>query len=192
MTRTTVSEKLPRKHLGEPALRQKDEVQTLRELHCVNCIFSIPDVAASVEFTADLMRRCINVGMTLRAPEGKKTTKARVNWLLRQIKSDQTTGLFIRLFWPGKSEPTQYPVEELRANPDLATEGKEHLVVHSFHLFLSVQLSSKFTQQTNFIAELENVVPKFYGEFGSQLTAWLRRAPQLKSERVTKTFRRRG
>lgn len=183
MTATSVSEKLPRKHRGEPALRQKDEAQNLREMHRLSSVLSVVDAAADVEIVADLMRRCIDVGMTLRAPEDKKTTKARINWLLRQIKSDQTSELFVRLFWPGKSEPTQYSFEELCANPDLAAKGKEHLVLHSFHVFVSSQLGAKFAQQTNFISELEAVVPKFYGEFGSQITAWVRKAPQIKPER---------
>ena len=183
MTSTSVSEKLPRKHVGEPALRQKDEAQALREMHCLSSALLISDAASSLEIVADLMRRCIDVGMTLRAPEDKKTTKARINWLLRQIKSDQTSGLFIRLFWPGKSEPTQYSFDDLSANPDLAADGKEHLAVHSFHLFVSSSLGVKFAQQTNFITELESVVPQFYGEFGSRLTAWVRKAPQIKSER---------
>ncbi|MEP4704923.1 MAG: hypothetical protein ABJZ62_08725, partial [Hyphomicrobiales bacterium] len=66
-----------------------------------------------------------------------------------------------------------------------AAEGKEHLVAHGFHIFLSERLGAKFTQQTNFISELERVVPKFYGEVGANLVAWARKAPQIKSERST-------
>ncbi|MDE9449978.1 hypothetical protein J3R80_05790 [Aliiroseovarius sp. Z3] len=185
MTGMTVSEKLPRKHMGNPTQRQKDELNNLREKHCLNCTLAIPDAAAPVDVTADVMRRSVDVGMTLRAPDDKKTTKARVNWLLRQIKSSETEGLFIRLFWPGTSEPTQYSVAELRENPELSSTGKEHLTVNGFHVFLSERLGAKFTQQTNFIAELERVVPKFYGETGANLSAWLRKAPQIKSERST-------
>ena len=183
MTGAVVSEKLPCKHTGQPAQRQKDEVQALRELHTLTCSLSVPDAAAPIEVVADLMRRSIDVGMTLRAPEDKKTTKARLNWLLRQIKSENTQGLYIRLLWPGKSEPTQYPVDDLRSNPDLCNEGKDHLVAHGFQLFLSKQLGPKFTQQSNFIVELESIVPEFYREFGSNLSAWIRKAPEVKSDR---------
>ncbi|MEP4705287.1 MAG: hypothetical protein ABJZ62_10615, partial [Hyphomicrobiales bacterium] len=107
MTGMVASEKLPRKHAGNPILRQKDELNDLRDKHCLSCSLSIPDTAAAIEITADITRRSVDVGMTLRAPEDKKTTKARLNWLLRQIKTDDFEGLFIRLLWPGKSEPTQ-------------------------------------------------------------------------------------
>ncbi|MFD1159049.1 hypothetical protein [Roseovarius aestuarii] len=183
MTGMTVAEKLPRKHIGNPAQRQKDELGDLRDNHSLNCTLTIPDAAAPIEVTADVMRRSVDVGMTLRAPDDKKSTKARVNWLLRQIKATDTEGLFVRLLWPGGSEPTQYPVADLREDPDLASEGKEHLASHGFHIFLSERLGGKFTQQTNFISELERIVPKFYGETGANLAAWVRKAPQIKSER---------
>jgi hypothetical protein len=185
MTGNIVSEKLPRKHIGDPAQRQKDELIQLRETQCISCNLVVPDAAAPVVVSADLARRSLDVGMTLKAPEDKKTTKARVNWLLRQVKTDNVEGLILRLLWPGASEPTQHSIEDLRSNPDLAAEGKEHLTPHGFHIFLSEQLGGKFTQQTNFIAELERIIPKFYGETGARLTAWVKKAPQIKPDRAS-------
>jgi len=63
----------------------------------------------------------------------------------------------------GASEPAQYPVADLRIDPDMAADGKEHLTPHSFQIFLSERLGGKVTQQTNFVSELERSVPKFYG-----------------------------
>ncbi|MEP5730889.1 MAG: hypothetical protein ABJL67_16155 [Sulfitobacter sp.] len=185
MTGNLVSEKLPRKHVGDPAQRQKDELIHLRDGQCLSCTLVVPDAAAHINVSADLARRSLDVGMTLKAPEDKKSTKARVNWLLRQVKREVVEGLFIRLLWPGASEPTQHAVEDLRADPDLASEGKEHLAPHGFYIFLSEPLGTKFTQQTNFIAELERIVPKFYGETGAQLAAWVKRAPQIRSDRTS-------
>ena len=140
MTGTVVSEKLPRKHIGDPAQRQKDELQELREKHCLRCTLSVLDAAAPLEVQADMMRRCIDVGMSLKAPDDKKTTKARVNWLLRQIKTPGNDNLHVRLLWPGKSETTQFALTALLENPDIATEGKEHLTPHGFHVLLSEHL----------------------------------------------------
>ena len=185
MTGNVVTEKLPRKHVGDPAQRQKDELAQLRESQCITCTLLVPDAAAPIRVSADLARRSLDVGMTLKAPEDKKSTKARVNWLLRQLKGENVDGLFIRLLWPGASEPTQYPVADLRIDPDLATDGKEHLAPHGFHIFLSERLGGKITQQTPFVSELERYVPKFYGETGAQLAAWVKKAPQIKSDRAS-------
>ncbi len=184
LTKTNVSEKLPRKHMNDAAQRQKDEMEDLRNLHRLQCILDVPDAAAPVEVVADMMRRCIDVGMTVRAPEDKKTTKARVNWLLRQIKTETVDELHIRLLWPGTSEDTQFSVVDLRESIEIVNEGKEHLTVHGFHVFNSKRIGSRFTQQSNFIVDLENIVPIFYGTVGSNLTAWKKSAPKIQPEKT--------
>ena len=183
MTGTGVTQRLSRKHLADPSLRDKDELALLRDERQLRMALAIPDAAAPVEVTADLTRRAIDVGMSLRAPEDRKSSKARINWLLRQIRSDDVKDLHLRIFWPGSSPTTQHTVEELRADPDIASVGKEHLAATGFHLFLSVNTAGRFAQQSNFIADLEEIVPRFYRNFGSKLSAWVRSAPQIKSDR---------
>lgn len=185
LTETAVTEKLPRKHMSDTAQRQRDEMEELRASHQLRCILDVPDAAAPVEIVANIMRRCIDVGMTLRAPEDKKSTKARLNWLLRQIKAEITDDLFIRLLWPGKSESTQFPVSELRDNIDIVDDGKGHLTAHGFHVFRSKRIGGRFTQQTNFIVDLEQIVPEFYGSIGSNLLAWKKSAPKIRPEKNT-------
>lgn len=184
MTGTIVQEKLARKHVGDPVQRQKDESVTLRETQCLTCLMSVPDAAAPLDVLVDMKRRSVDVGMTLRAPEDKKTAKARINWILRQVAKAQTENLYLRLLWPGTSGATQYPVTELQENPDLGLEGKEHLVPHGFHVFVSDRLGAKLTQNANFISELERIVPNFYGQVGSNLTAWVKKAPKISADRL--------
>ena len=85
--------------------------------------------------------------------------------------------------WPGKAEPTQCLISDLRQTPEMAEEAREHLSPHSFHIFHSKNLGARFTQQINFIADLEDLVPNFYGEIGANISAWQRRAPKLKDDR---------
>lgn len=185
MTETGVSERLSRKHKNDRAERLKNELTTLRDSKQLTATLDIPDAAAPLDVTADITRRCVDVGMTLRAPEDKVSTKARLNWLLRQIKADKVDDLYIRLMWPGKAEPTQHPVSDLRDNPDLASESKEHLSPHSFQVFHSVRLGARFTQQSNFIADLEEIIPAFYRDVGSRLIAWQKAAPKIKKDKST-------
>lgn len=58
----------------------------------------------------------------------------------------------------------------------------EHLAAKSFHLFESKHLCARFTQQSNFIADLEQVVPAFYGRYGAGLVGWQRPAPTIKGD----------
>lgn len=42
---------------------------------------------------------------------------------------------------------------------------------------------ARFTQQTNFIADIETFVPAFYKKYGSGLSAWRKPAPKIKQGR---------
>ncbi|MEP1327139.1 hypothetical protein [Pseudophaeobacter sp.] len=185
MTETYVSERLPRKHISDGNLRSKDELNTLKEMHQLQAELDVPDAAAPIKVVADISRRSVDVGMVLRAPEDKVSVKARVNWVLRQIKTDRLDDLYLRLMWPGKSEPTQHLVSDLKANPDSAAEGKDQLSPHSFFVFRSKQLGARFAQQVNFIVDLEEMVPAYYRDVGANLSAWQKRAPRIKEERST-------
>lgn len=184
-TETAVDEKLPRKHRNAPAERRKDELATLRDVAQLRSVLDIPGAAAPLEVVADIARRTIDIGMTLRAPEDKVSSKARVNWLLRQLKTDSRDELFVRLNWPGRSDSTQFSVTELLADPSLCEKDKEGLQVLSFHVFMARRLGAKFTQQTNFIKELEDAVPFFYKEVGQNLAEWRKPAPRIKPDRAS-------
>ncbi|WP_037916273.1 hypothetical protein [Sulfitobacter sp. 20_GPM-1509m] len=179
-TETTVQEKLPRKHQADPAQRKKDELQSLREDGQIKSVLSVPNAAAAVEVVADIARRTIDVGMTLRAPDDKVSTKARVNWVLRQVQTEQISEIFVRMIWPGSSESTQFQLSELMKDPSICEKDKKGLQVLRFHLFISRRLGAKFTQQVNFIKELEEVVPFFYREIGQNLREWRKPAPKIK------------
>ena len=182
LTETVVGEKLLRKHQADPLQRQKDELAVLKDRFQLGSTLNVDGAAAPVEVVVDLMRRCVDVGMSLRAPEDRKTTKARLNWLLRQIKTENLDDLFVRLHWPRTSEPTQHLISELRENLSICDEGKHHLVTRSFHVFYSKRLGGRFAQQSNFINDLEEIVPEFYGEVGEHLRAWQRPAPRIRTE----------
>jgi len=185
MTEAPVIEKLSRKHMNDAALRQKDELGVLRDDQQLQCDLQIPDAAAPINIVADLKRRSLDIGMTLKAPEDRKSTKARLNWLLRQVKTESIDDLHIRLLWPGASEPSQHLVSDLRLDVGICEEGKQHLVARGFHVFLSKRMGARFTQQTNFISDIEEYVPKFYGDVGALLDNWKKPAPRIKLEKPT-------
>ncbi|OEU69969.1 MAG: hypothetical protein BA874_00380 [Desulfuromonadales bacterium C00003068] len=50
---------------------------------------------------------------------------------------------------------------------------------------MSIRAGARFTQQTNFIVDLEKHVPEFYDKIGSKLAVWKKPAPQIKSDRAS-------
>lgn len=183
MLELDVVQKLPRSHVSDNAVRQRHELELLKSKCQLTSVLVVPDAAANLEITVDLKRRCIEVGMLLRAPEDKKSTKARLNWLLRQIGEEVKDDLYVRLLWPGKSEPTQFSVVDLRRDANVVNDGKDHLTSHGFFVFSSVRTAGRFAQQSNFISDLEEIVASFYGSIGSNLSAWVRTAPKIKPEK---------
>lgn len=181
-TETQVRTKLSRKHSGDPAARMKDDLTTLRETQCMQVVFDIPDAAAPLEVKADLMRRTIEVGMVLKAPEDRKSSKARLNWLLRQVDAENTSDLHVECRWPGRSEATPFLWQDLLADPSICEDGKKNLQVIGFRVFYAVRLGARFTQQANFVSDLERVVPEFYRKVGQDLVAWRKPAPRIKEQ----------
>ena len=182
-TETAVTERLPRKHQSDPAARLKDEYAELRDNCRLTATLDVPNAAAPLEIVADIARRTVDVGMTLRAPEDRKSSKARVNWLLKQIKGAQPADLQIRLNWPGRSDATQFSFEALSEDSSIVEKDKGSLQVLSFHIFIARRLGGRFTQQVNFVSDLEEIVPEFYREIGQNLSAWRMSAPRIKGER---------
>lgn len=185
MTESSVVQRISRKHRNAPDTRIKDDLAELASKKCLYAAFDVPDAAAPIEVTADLSRRTLDVGMTLRAPEDRKSAKARVNWLIRQIKKSASNDVFVRALWPGKSEATQFSLLELSQDTALISKGKKQLSPHSFHVFRSKSLGSRFAQQANFISDIESEIPEFYKQVGSSLNAWKRSPPKIKDERAS-------
>jgi hypothetical protein len=179
LTNTVVVEKLPVAHTKDPAARTKAGIKTLVDQHCLVANFEIPNAASPIELVADIGQRSIYVGMTINAPLDKKSSKARVNWLLRQLKGLNLDNCYIRSNWPGSSAPTVHLASDLIEKPDLISEGKEHLAVSSFMVFGSYRLGGRFAQLTNFISDLEAKAPEFYARIGQNLFQWKKPAPKI-------------
>lgn len=182
---TAVSERMKRSVLSDVGAREKEALEILKSESCLKAEFDIPNAAAPMVVCADLRRRAIDVGMALKAPSDRKSSKARVNWLLRQINSDNTSDLHIRMQWPGRSEDTQFSYADLVADPAICEADKQGMQVTSFFVFNAKKLGARFTQQANFINDIEELVPQFYRDIGQSLSEWRPPAPKIKKDRET-------
>lgn len=181
-TRALVEERLPRNHWNSPKDRQRDELDALRTGEKLTSCLSIPNAAANLEVTCDLARRSITAGMLLKAPEDKVSTSARVRWLLRQIKSNMSADIYIRIHWPGRREPTQFEIATLREDPKLSEIDTKGISATGFFVCVSKKVGARFSQRAGFISELEEIVPLFYKEVGQHLTAWKKPAPKVRQD----------
>lgn len=178
-TGSKVRELMPRRWVKEPELRNKNDLKTLREKHYLSSNISIPGTASPLTVTANVSRRTIEAYMELGAPEDKKSNSARLNWLLRQIKSEEDEDTFIRCLWPGSSEKTTFSLSELREEPSKIDQNKSHLQVRGFEVVLSRNVGARFSQLQNFVVDIEQLVLHFYSNVGQDLKEWRKPAPKI-------------
>jgi hypothetical protein len=180
-----VSVKVPRAHVLDPALRLKEDAERLAQECRLRSIFSIPNTAAAIEVAADFSRRSVYASMRVAAPGDRKSTKARLTWLLRQLAKSEPDNVHVRFYWPGRGPYTQHPLAALRERPEAAeASGK---VVSSFEVVYARDLAGRFAQRRNFVADLEQAIPDFYEQVGQHLKAWQPQAPKIKEDRTDPT-----
>lgn len=172
-----VRQKIEPKFVKDPNLRLKAEIAKFCEARALSAVFQIPDAASDIHVLADLDRRTIGVSMALKAPADRKSTKARVNWVLRMLKADDER-VILRAHWPSRVGYTQESVATLRTNPDAIQAQNTKLTPHSFEVLLIEPLAGRFSGPRTFIEDLERIVPEFYSVVGQHLKAWQAPAPK--------------
>lgn len=179
-----VSQRLSRAALADPQVRFQDDVNGLCGAHCLTTVLIVPDAAAPIEARVDLQRRSVLVSMKLRAPTDRVSSRARLNWLLRQIPASAEGNIHVRCLWPTTSPTTQFRLQELREDPARIEEGKGRLQVAGFELLWVADLGRRFEQRKTFLDELERAVPAFYETVGQHVRAWQAQAPRIAEERA--------
>ncbi|MBZ8118964.1 hypothetical protein KUD11_09925 [Roseovarius sp. LXJ103] len=172
-----VEARIPRKHIDDPAVRLKSEIDKLVSKHLLDSTFRIPNCASDIDVCADLARRTVSVSMTVKARADRVSTKARVNWLLGMLPDDDDR-LLVRAHWPGSGSPTMKEVVALRKDPASIQSTNPESAPHSFEVLLVERLGARFSGRKTFIEDLERIVTTFYDLVGSRLKAWQAPPPQ--------------
>jgi len=171
---------ISRAHASDPAARLKASIGDFAANESLDASLIVPDAAAPIDICCDLKKRTISVAMRLKAPADRKSTKARVSWIVRQLGKADAANLHLRLHWPGRSAHTQYPLGVLRDENTVVGADRVGLVPHSFEIILVRDIGGRFGQRKNFISELESAVPQFYEQVGQHVRGWVAPAPRIK------------
>jgi len=167
-------------HVSDPLKRLKDDCEHLSQSKTLECILSVPDAASPLSIKADLQTRCISVSMNLKAPGDRQSTKAKLNWCLRQLTKTDNPDIHIRANWPGQAGLKQAPLDALRDHPEIIEHPKRGVAPRSFDVLLVRDMAGKFSGRGTFIQGLEAAVPTFYEQAGQYLKAWQPSAPKIR------------
>lgn len=177
-----VDARLSRAHASDPVKRLRDDCDELVNSSLLECSLNVPDAAAPLVVNADLRTRSIITSMKMAAPGDKKSTKARVNWVIRQLAKSDPQDVHVRALWPGRAEPTQASLATLRENPEALDAANKSMTPTSFEVLLVRNIAGKFSGTKTFIEHLEEAVPAFYEQAGQHLRAWQPPAPKISKD----------
>jgi len=172
--------KLSRQHRTDAPGRLHDDCEELAKNRTLSCILEIPHAAADLHVTADLTTRTIVSSMRLTAPKDKKSTKARANWLGRQLSKARPEDIYIKAIRPGRAEDTQAPLSEVLNDARVLESSGTNVAPVAFEVFHMLDLAGKFSGSKVFIERLEDAVPYFYEQVGQRLRAWVEPPPKIR------------
>ena len=129
----------------------------------------MPDTAGPLEITADLKSRSVEYKIRLMAPRNRRSTTARVNWLLRQIKSTDSSNLHIRAIRPGSSRNTMKPLAELNIYSSGLAFSKNDIPATALEVVKVIDLAGKFSGNKKFVEELFSLTIKFSEELDKKI-----------------------
>ena len=98
--------------------------------------------------------------LRISAPKDKKTTRARINWILRQLGGTDSPDVFVSAVWPGRAARTQCSLLDALADPQMLGAGTSDLKPQAFEVQLIRDLAGKMSGMRTFIESVEIAVPE--------------------------------
>ena len=177
--------RLSRKHRNDTTLRFRDACSDLVNTNELSSGFDIPNAASDLEVMVNLQRRTISCSMKLQAPGDRKRSNSRINWILRQLRDVEGDDVFIRAFWPGRSQSTQAILADVQADTSCLETDRPGAVPTSFEVVVITDLGGRFSGRSTFIEELEKAIPTYYDRVGQHLRKWVPPPPTIEKRDPT-------
>ena len=170
--------KLSRSEREDPNVFMNRVLEVLSSEQRLEIEYLIPDGVSGLKVQADLRSKTLTSSMTITAPEDRKTAKARVNWLLRQLGKTKDEGIHVKAAY-GRREDIQAALSKVRENPAILCKEDSRICPRRFEVKLIGDLGRKMEGPMTFIQALENYVPEFYTQVGQYLRPWVPSAPKV-------------
>lgn len=185
-----VSIKLPRKHRDDPRKRIDDDAKTLIDEKYLYLILDIKHAVDDIHVYATLSTQEIKYSIKVDANKSRKRTKARLNWLLRQLpkedKENWTKGYFIRAIQKGPGQNHGKALSEVMDNPDFLSDSVSGSPATAFEIYYTPDMTGKFLGNKVFIEKLEEAAEHFYRYVGENLKAWVPPPPKMQSQKANR------
>ncbi len=148
--------------------------------------YLIPDGVSSLKVSADLRGKTLTSSMTIGAPQDRKTAKACVNWLLRQLAKTHDEGIHIKAAY-GRRDDLQAGLAKVREDPAVLSRDDPKICPRRFEVKLISDLGRRMEGPKTIVQALETHVPEFYTQVGQYLRAWVPSAPRVAAQQEKET-----
>lgn len=176
---------LSRAREKDPELNFIEDCNYLSKENKLLAEFTIPNAASKLSFSADFLRRTINISMKLEAPKDKSRATASINWITRQLKGENIENVSIRAYWPKRIAMTVATLSEAIEDPAVLVPSGVSEIPTYLEVVRVIDLAAKFKGSKTFVEESSKGFPKFYQDIGQQLTQWVAKAPKIKEPEQT-------
>lgn len=175
----SVTVPLRREYLNDPQKRLTDDCQSLSASHILETEFEIPHAASRIRFALDFNRRTVSCSMKLKAPEDRVRAKARINWILSQLKNVPEDELIVKVIWPFRTPDTFGMLSALKVNPDVVLSDKTTSPPIAFEVIMSRDLAGRFKGSQTFVQDTQGLMLEFYEKVGQHLREWVAPPPKV-------------
>ena len=173
---------LSRKEAKDPSIRTASLTRELADTGRLSGTIAVPNAVAPLTVRADLRSMEASAAVTLAAPRLAKPT-ARLNWLLRQLRSAPDS-LRIDVAFDRTSVTDSERLDVVRGDPKTLL-GKTDRPPRSFTVVNTDKVGTKRRSGSNsFVSGVEKLVDEFYREVVQGLKAWTPPAPKLADEKA--------
>lgn len=180
---------LNRKQVSDVEFHIKSDIETLTsKSHQLVAKFEIPNTAAPIEVSADLLRRQIILSISLDSPADRKLPSAAINWLTRQLRTLAGIDVSVRAVWPGRTPPTTSSLVPLLEDPEPLVPDGIKTIPNKLEVIYFKELGGKFSGSKNFVEEFINSFEIFYEKVVQNLEAWKPKAPKLERNSKSTEF----
>lgn len=162
------------------SVHQRDIAQRLFDSASLTASLDVPNCASSIDVDVFLKTRQVQVSMRLQAPRDKKSTSARVNWLLRMLKEVDMDGYFVTATWPTVIKDTTASVIDLRNDQTCIQCDNPKMAPINLIVKFVIDDARAFSGRKTFVQTLGVGLEKFYTDVGQHLKAWQPSPPRAK------------
>jgi hypothetical protein len=172
-----VTEIVSRSELADPKLRTKNFVDSLCTKGVLDGSLKIPKAASDLSIICDLKAKLVVASSVIAAPSDRGD-KARVTWLIRQLKNSPA-GLVIEAYGKGSGTPCTSTLGAATEDPSLLVKGIAD--IQRFRLVSRVELGGnrKSGKNGGFSQSVVKAVEDFYRDVLQHLSPHQPKAPQI-------------